>query len=90
MRGAQLLEVLQHFCLLPKVAVEVVPPSLCRVWLALEWKGIDYDTMLINLRDKPDWFLELVPTGLVPVAKIRDKLIHESYDILRVRPEDCS
>jgi len=52
--------------------------------LALEYKGIDYDTMFINLRDKPDWFLELVPSGLVPVAKVKDKLVHESYDILKV------
>ncbi len=55
-----------------------------RVWLALEYKGIDYDTMFINLRDKPEWFLELVPTGLVPVAKVKDDLVHESYDILKV------
>ena len=55
-----------------------------RVWLALEYKGIDYDTMFINLRDKPQWFLELIPTGLVPVAKVKDKLVHESYDILKV------
>ena len=40
--------------------------------------------MLINLRDKPDWYLEMVPTGLVPAAKIGDKLVNESYDILKV------
>lgn len=54
-----------------------------RVWLALEYKGIDYDTMFINLRNKPQWFLELVPKGTVPVAKIKDKLLAESYDILK-------
>lgn len=28
------------------------PPS---VWLALEEKGIDYDSVLIDLYAKPDW-----------------------------------
>ena len=55
------------------------------MWLALEFKGIDYDTMFINLRDKPKWFLELVPKGLVPVAKIKDKILPESYEILKVQ-----
>ena len=40
--------------------------------------------MFINLRNKPQWFLDLVPKGLVPVAKIKDKLLPESYDILKV------
>ena len=59
----------------------------CRVWLALEYKRISYDTMFINLRDKPKWFLDLIPEnpkGLVPVAKIRNRLVHESFDILKV------
>ena len=60
----------------------------CRVWLALEYKGIDYDTMFINLRNKPQWFLDLAPKGTVPVAKIKDQLLFESYDILKVR-ESC-
>ena len=64
----------------------------CRVWLALEYKGIDYDTMFINLRDKPKWFLDLIPKnpkGLVPVAKVRDRLVHESFDILKVSLSHC-
>lgn len=40
--------------------------------------------MFINLRNKPKWFLELVPKGLVPVAKIKDKILPESYEILKV------
>ena len=60
-------------------------PCVVRVWLALEYKGIDYDTMFIDLQDKPKWFLEVVPKGLVPVAKIKDKILPESYAILKVR-----
>lgn len=57
---------------------------ICRVWLALEYKGIDYDTMLIDLRNKPQWFTELAPRGQVPVAKIKDRLLTESKEILLV------
>lgn len=67
-----------------KVKNDSARQTPCRVWLALEWKGIDYDTMFINLRDKPKWFMEMVPKGLVPVAKIKDKLLPESYEILKV------
>ena len=55
-----------------------------QVWLALEEKNIPYDTVLINLQDKPEWFKQLVPTQLVPAVKINDKLVYESYDILMV------
>jgi glutathione S-transferase len=57
-------------------------PFCERVWLALEEKGIDYDTMFIDLRDKPDWFKQMVPTALVPAAQIDGELVWESLDIL--------
>ena len=56
-----------------------------QVWFALEEKNIEYDTVLINLQNKPDWFKELVPTQLVPAVKINGKLVYESFDILMVR-----
>lgn len=62
----------------------------CRVWFALEWKSIEYDTMLIDLRRKPSWFTELSPAGVVPVAKIKDQLVPESYEILKVSPLQCA
>lgn len=55
-----------------------------QVWLALEEKSIPYDTVLINLQDKPEWFKTMVPTQLVPAAKINGKLVYESYDIMMV------
>lgn len=55
-----------------------------QVWFALEEKNIPYDTVLINLQNKPDWFKELVPTQLVPAVKINGNLVYESFDILMV------
>jgi len=57
-------------------------PFCERVWLALEEKGIDYDTAFIDLRDKPVWFKQMVPTALVPAATIDGELVWESLDIL--------
>ncbi|KAL3147580.1 glutathione s-transferase [Trebouxia sp. C0009 RCD-2024] len=57
-------------------------PFCERVWLALEEKNIPYDTVLINLQDKPEWFTKMIPTQLVPAAKINGKLVYESYDIM--------
>ena len=37
---------------------------------ALEHKALPYEEVLIDLKDKPAWYLEMVPTGLVPAVKI--------------------
>lgn len=37
-----------------------------------------YETVNIDLKDKPDWFLEKNPLGLVPVLEIDDKIVYES------------
>lgn len=55
-----------------------------QVWFALEEKNIPYDTVLINLQDKPGWFKNMVPTQLVPAVKINGELVYESYDIMMV------
>jgi len=52
--------------------------------LALEEKNIPYDTVLINLQDKPEWFKKMVPTQLVPAVKLNGELLYESYDIMLV------
>ncbi len=62
------------------------PPS---VWLALEHKGIPYDTVLIDLRDKPQWYKDMVPTTLVPAVEINGQVVYESRDILMVRGVVC-
>ncbi|EHA8591693.1 Glutathione S-transferase DHAR2 [Cocos nucifera] len=47
-------------------------PFSQRVLLILEDKNIPYDMKLINLGDKPEWFLEISPEGRVPVIKCED------------------
>ena len=42
-------------------------PFVQRVTALLEAKQIPYQIDYISLSDKPDWFLELSPTGQVPV-----------------------
>jgi hypothetical protein len=68
-------------------------PFCERVWIALEHKQIEYDTITINLKDKPQWFKDIVPTALVPAIELHNsawtsqtrgsgKMMWESMDIL--------
>lgn len=57
-------------------------PFCERVWFALEEKAIPFETEFIDLSNKPQWYLDLVPTALVPAAKIEGTLVYESKDIL--------
>jgi len=48
-------------------------PYCQKVWIMLEEKKIPYRVEKINMRsygDKPDWFLEMVPSGLLPAMKL--------------------
>ena len=42
-------------------------PFCARVRIALAEKGIEYETVEIDLRDRPPWIYELNPSGKVPV-----------------------
>ncbi|MBD2565196.1 MULTISPECIES: glutathione S-transferase family protein [Nostoc] len=57
-------------------------PFCERVWFALEEKEIPFATEFIDLSNKPKWYTDLVPTTLVPAAKIKGNLVYESKDIL--------
>ncbi|MBV8885448.1 MAG: glutathione S-transferase N-terminal domain-containing protein [Chroococcidiopsidaceae cyanobacterium CP_BM_RX_35] len=57
-------------------------PFCERVWFALEEKEIPFETEFIDLSNKPKWYTDLVPTTLVPAAKIHGELVYESKDIL--------
>lgn len=48
-------------------------------------KDVPYDSVLIDLRDKPAWYKEIIPTALTPAARINGELCWESMDILLVR-----
>ncbi len=42
-------------------------PFVQRVTALLEAKNIDYDLEYISLKDKPQWFMDISPTGQVPI-----------------------
>ncbi|KAJ3609887.1 hypothetical protein NHX12_021981 [Muraenolepis orangiensis] len=54
-------------------------PFAQRTRLVLTAKGIKHDIVNINLKDKPDWFLEKNPLGLVPTLETPSgQVIYES------------
>ncbi|GMY08645.1 glutathione S-transferase DHAR2-like [Fagus crenata] len=53
-------------------------PFSQRALLTLEEKKIPHKVHLINLTEKPQWFLEVNPEGKVPVVKIDDKWVSDS------------
>lgn len=65
--------------------------------IVLRAKSVDFEVTYINLREKPDWFLEISPHGKVPVLLVDDQPLFESNAIAeyldeavapRVHPED--
>jgi len=44
-------------------------------------KNVEFDVTYVNLRNKPDWFLEISPHGKVPVLKVDDEILFESNAI---------
>ncbi|XP_056465346.1 glutathione S-transferase omega-1-like [Gadus chalcogrammus] len=54
-------------------------PFAQRARLVLQAKGIKHDVVNINLKEKPDWFLEKNPLGLVPTLETPSgQVIYES------------
>ena len=63
-------------------------PFSQRVLLTLEEKKVTYEMKLINLSNKPDWFLKISPEGKVPVFNSGDgKWIVDSDVITQVIEE---
>ena len=61
-------------------------------------KKVDFEVTYINLRDKPEWFLELSPHGKVPMLQVDGRPLFESNAIAeyldeeippRLHPEDA-
>lgn len=50
-----------------KIVSFKICPFVQRVTSVLEAKDVPYDIEYISLSDKPEWFLELSPTGQVPM-----------------------
>lgn len=53
-------------------------PYAQRTRLVLLHKNIEFETVNINLKQKPDWFRARNPIGLVPVLEFDDKIVYES------------
>lgn len=54
-------------------------PFAHRTRLVLSAKGIKHDTVNIHLKEKPDWFLEKNPLGLVPTLETETgEIVYES------------
>lgn len=47
-------------------------------------KEIEFDTMLINLRDKPEWYVNVAANSKTPAICIDGEYICESMDIMTV------
>ncbi|OVA03551.1 Glutathione S-transferase [Macleaya cordata] len=62
-------------------------PFSQRVLLTLEEKKIPYQMHLINVADKPQWFLEANPEGKVPVLKVDGKWVPDSDVITQILEE---
>ena len=56
-------------------------PWVQRAVIMMRAKGIGFDVTYIDLRNKPDWFLEISPHGKVPVLKVDDVPLFESNAI---------
>ena len=59
----------------------VTCPWVQRSVILLRAKNIDFEVTHINLREKPDWFLEISPHGKVPVLLVDDQPLFESNAI---------
>ena len=49
--------------------------------IVLRAKGVEFEVTYINLREKPDWFLEISPHGKVPVLVVDEQPLFESNAI---------
>ncbi len=56
-------------------------PYAERSRIVLEEKELPYKLTMIDLSNKPDWFLDISPRGKVPVLLVDDKAIFESMVI---------
>ncbi|HJN37931.1 MAG TPA: glutathione S-transferase N-terminal domain-containing protein [Gammaproteobacteria bacterium] len=57
-------------------------PYAIRARMALALANIEYNTIEVDLKNKPKELLELSPKGTVPVLVIGDRVIDESLDIV--------
>jgi glutathione S-transferase len=73
-------------------------PFCARVRIALAEKGIEYEPVEIDLRNRPDWIYELNPSGKVPVlddgfvlpeSAVIMEYLDDRYSAPHLLPEDA-
>jgi len=64
-------------------------PYCARVRIVLAEKGIEYETVAVDLADRPDWIYEKNPLGKVPVLEEGRFLLPESEVIMEYLEERC-
>ncbi|GAU12146.1 hypothetical protein TSUD_01120 [Trifolium subterraneum] len=62
-------------------------PFSQRALLTLEEKKVPYNIHLIDISNKPQWFLQVNPGGKVPVVKFDDKWVPDSDVIVGILEE---
>ncbi|KAF6148862.1 hypothetical protein GIB67_014233 [Kingdonia uniflora] len=62
-------------------------PFTQRVLLTLEEKKVPYTMHLIDVDNKPQWFLDVNPEGKVPVIKIGERWVPDSDVITQIIEE---
>jgi glutathione S-transferase len=73
-------------------------PFVQRSAIALEEKAVPYEITYVDLSNKPQWFLDISPLGLVPLLRVGTSVLFESAVInefidetaggARLHPED--
>ena len=59
-------------------------PYSKRAILSLDFAGIDYQLIEIDLKNKPQWFIDLTERGTVPVLQTTETVIKQSIDIVKL------
>jgi glutathione S-transferase len=62
-------------------------PYYQRVKAFLELKKIDHEVRMVDIVNKPDWFLKISPLGKVPVLTVGDRSLFESAFIMEYLDE---
>jgi glutathione S-transferase len=62
-------------------------PYCARVRIALAEKGVEYETVTIDLQDRPEWIYEKNPLGKVPVLE-EDTFVLPESDVINEYLED--
>ena len=74
----------------PQLISFEICPFVQRARVILNAKGEDCEVTYIDLADKPDWFMDRVPTGRVPALFVDDDTVFESNVINEYLDETLS